>query len=195
MNYFEEPAFKVILERAYQDMEFRNLLMTNPLEAISEYDLTKDQKLKFILPNFSWVIENKLAGLARPHSEATLKILKSQGIEALLNLTEMPLDPVLLEKYQIQTKQIPLPDFTAPTIEQLEQAVQLINQFLEAGLKVGVHCGAGLGRTGTILAGYLVSEGMDADEAINNIRKMRPGSIETPEQEAIITHYKNSLSA
>ena len=52
-----------------------------------------------------------------------------------------------------------------------------------------MHCGAGLGRTGTILACYRVWQGDSAGVAIAEVRARRPGSIETAEQEAIITAY------
>jgi atypical dual specificity phosphatase len=52
----------------------------------------------------------------------------------------------------------------------------------------------GWGRTGTLLAAYLVSEGMSADEAIYQVRKKRPGSIETFGQEQILHIYEQSLA-
>ncbi|MFC1847184.1 dual specificity protein phosphatase family protein [Chloroflexota bacterium] len=72
-------------------------------------------------------------------------------------------------------------------------SLSIYEMFIENSLfnnkPVGVSCGAGLGRTGTILACYLVSRGYDADAAINEIRKNRPGSIETQEQEDAIKAY------
>ena len=195
MSMFDSEALNPVLSRARSDQEFRNLLVSNPLAALEGYDLTEEQKLMLVLPNFSWVLEGKLAGLARPQSEDSLKLLKSKGVEALVSLTEDPLDPAMLEKYQIQAVHLPIPDFTAPSLDQLDQAVRSIDVFLDQGQKVGVHCGAGLGRTGTILAAYLVSKGASAGEAISQIRAKRPHSIETAEQEAIITAYRDHLSA
>ena len=59
---------------------------------------------------------------------------------------------------------------------------------------VGVHCAMGCGRTGTILACYLVaSEGYSADDAIIEARKRRKGSIETRRQEQAVRDYEKSF--
>jgi Dual specificity phosphatase, catalytic domain len=91
-----------------------------------------------------------------------------------------------------KTTLFPLADFTAPTLEHVEQALAIIDGFLVHGLPVAVHCGAGLGRTGTILACYLVSQGSSAKDASQQVRTRRPGSIETPEQEAVIEAYEQA---
>ena len=57
-----------------------------------------------------------------------------------------------------------------------------------------VHCLAGLGRTGTILASYLVKyQKMSADEATKKVREERPGSIQSYPQEEIIFQFEKSL--
>lgn len=55
---------------------------------------------------------------------------------------------------------------------------------------VGVHCALGFGRTGTMLACYLVKErGLAAGDAVAEIRRLRPGSIETYEQEKAVFQF------
>lgn len=55
---------------------------------------------------------------------------------------------------------------------------------------VAVHCALGFGRTGTMLACYLVKErGLTAGDAIAEIRRLRPGSIETYEQEKAVFQF------
>ena len=71
----------------------------------------------------------------------------------------------------------------------MHQAVSIIQVSLRGGQPVVVHCERGLGRTGTIIAGYLTTRGLSALEAIDSIRTLRPGSVETEEQEAVIYEY------
>ena len=66
---------------------------------------------------------------------------------------------------------------------------EFVDEALSLGESVVVHCAAGYGRTGTMLACYLVHKGYGPTEAINEVRRKRPGSIETKEQENAIYEY------
>lgn len=54
---------------------------------------------------------------------------------------------------------------------------------LETGGRVLIHCKGGLGRAGTIAARLLVEMGMAPGEAMETVRAVRPGAIETSAQE------------
>lgn len=58
-----------------------------------------------------------------------------------------------------------------------------------------MHCKHGLGRTGTMLACYLVkTRAISGEEAIKTIRRLRPGSIETREQERAVLEFQRYLN-
>lgn len=59
------------------------------------------------------------------------------------------------------------------------------------GLSVALHCHGGLGRTGTIAARLLVEMGEAPESAIARVRELRPGSIETPAQEAYVRKIRS----
>jgi atypical dual specificity phosphatase len=140
---------------------------------------------------FDWLEEGHLAACANPaYGEPVVSRLREEHIQLLVNLHERPDSPQL----GIQSVHLPVPDFTAPTQEQLEQGVAEITEARARGQRVAVHCGAGLGRTGTLLACYLVSaEGLSAHEAVARVRTARPGSIETEEQEQAVGRFAERL--
>lgn len=142
---------------------------------------------------FSWIETGRIAGLAAPSSLDDLVWLRQNGIEFLLTLTEQPLPKRWIDEAGLMSVHVPVPDFDAPTPEQFIAAVDTISKAVEAGMGVAVHCLAGKGRTGTVLAGYFVTKGLSANEAIRTIRELRPGSIETVEQEQAIEQFARSL--
>ena len=117
--------------------------------------------------------------------------LKLQGIQALVRMEEQtisgqPLD--LVDLYE------PVPDFTPPRPDQIDLIVQFISEQIEAWQRpVVVTCYAGLGRTGTVLACYLVHSGDSPESAIDLVRKLRPGSIQTVEQEEAVHQFAGLL--
>ena len=184
-------VLRLIKVRANLEPAFREQLMRSPLQFLEEYDLTEEEKRQIILPNFGWLFENKLAAMAYPQSEDAFTLLYRIGVRAVLNLSEGPYD--VPNSLGLLTKHIPIADFTAPTLQQAKEAVTVISTCLDRNMPVAVHCLAGLGRTGTILACYLVGMEMPANNAIISIREWRPGSIEVPEQEAVVYEYEHFM--
>jgi atypical dual specificity phosphatase len=131
---------------------------------------------------FSWVEKPLLAALARPGDAEEFRWLRAQGIELLVSLTEDRPRRDLVDEANLLLFHEPLEDMEPPTQEQLDRVVSAILRATDRNMGVAVHCGAGLGRTGTVLAAYLVARGMSASNAIARVRRLRPGSIETDEQ-------------
>lgn len=131
---------------------------------------------------FSWVEKAQIAALARPDSLEDMLWLREQNIQVLVSLTEDPPRRDWANEAGLLVFHEPLEDMEPPTQEQLDRCIGAIRKALDLNMAVAVHCGAGLGRTGVVLAAYLVTKGMTASNAIARIRKLRPHSIETDEQ-------------
>ena len=119
--------------------------------------------------------------------------LKLRDIAAVIRMEE---DTISAEALELADLYEPVPDFTAPQIDQIDRMCQFIDQQIESwDHPVVVTCKAGLGRTGTVLACYLVYVGYTAENAIDFVRSQRPGSIESREQEEAVNRYYDHVKA
>lgn len=147
---------------------------------------------------FLWLKRGRLAGTPRPgivaELEHDLAALQRAGISALISLTERPLDSAPLAACGIRHVASPIPDMCAPTLAQATELCQTIEEFNAAGHAVAVHCRAGLGRTGTILACYLIWEGMDALDALEAARRIQPNWVQSTEQASFLEEFARHLA-
>lgn len=142
--------------------------------------------------NFSWLIDKKLAGSGMPTSPDELDWVVSQGVKSIVTMTEDPL-PASWTR-DIGYLHVPTQDLTAPDMDKIDSAVDFVHGQIEDGRAVMVHCAAGMGRAGTILACYFVKyKKLSADDAIKKIRDERPGSIQSQVQEMAVGFYEKHL--
>jgi hypothetical protein len=97
-----------------------------------------------------------------------LQLLAQMGMTHFIDLTA-PSDP--LKPYQPLGGAVrinhPIADFGVPTALQMRAILNSIDEALRLGGKVYVHCRAGIGRTGTVAATWLVSQGMTGQAALD----------------------------
>ena len=142
--------------------------------------------------NFSWLIEGHLAGSGIPTSFDEFGWLLDQGIQSIVTMTEQPLPDEWVQ--DIGYLHVPTPDLTAPDMDRIDSAVDFIHEQIKSDQAVMVHCAAGMGRAGTILACYFVKyEKFSAGDAIKKIRDQRPGSIQSKVQELAIGFYEKHV--
>lgn len=144
--------------------------------------------------NFSWLLEGRLAGSGMPTSFEEINWIRKQGVRSIITMTERGLPDSWVEG--LEYLHIPTEDLSAPDIDKIDAAVDFIHERIENEDPVMVHCAAGIGRTGTILASYLVKyQNFTAKDAIAKIREERPGSIQSESQEMAITFYEKFLKS
>ena len=142
--------------------------------------------------NFSWIIRDKLAGCGGPTRVQDLVELKALGVGAIVRLERRTISGegaglVDLAEY--------VPDGFPPTPSQIDRLMAFVDDQLEHGVAVAISCKVGVGRTGTVLACYLVHTGFTPGEAIIEVRQLRPGSIESPPQEVAVHLYGERTNA
>lgn len=141
---------------------------------------------------FSWIILGKLAGMERPgllwRLEEDLKFLKDAEINTIVNLEEYVWD---YDGFRV--KHIPIKDFKAPRLADIEEFVSFIDDEIREGRQVVVHCYAGMGRTNLMLAAYLVHLGIELENALNFVKEKRPYHVVSEEQEEVLSEYSHVI--
>ncbi len=144
-----------------------------------------------------WAVPGVLAGMPMPFIDPErrgrfgapldaydddLPLLDRAGIGAVVGLLNIPSDAAVYKAAGFGYLSMPIPDGSPPSLAQFLSFLRFVREQQGLDRAVAVHCAAGVGRTGTILAGYLIAVGAGVENAVRNIRAVRRGAIETPEQ-------------
>ncbi|KAF9535609.1 ATP dependent DNA ligase [Crepidotus variabilis] len=155
---------------------------------------------------FRWLIPNHLAIMSTPRNEDDIMALGSPhiGIRHILTLTEeTPLPESWFRGKKVTNTFLPIPNYHPPSIEQMDIIIRLFDD--QDKLPLLVHCGGGKGRAGTVAACYLAAFGfgkpsqlqdhpeMSAPDAISTLRSLRPGNLETHQQEAFVSTWCSTI--
>ena len=146
--------------------------------------------------NFSWVTEGKLAGSGLPVTQDEFKWVIDKGIKSIVTVREVPLPSRWIDGTNIDYLHLMVEDYGVPNMEVLDEAVNYIDKKIQSGKPVLVHCAAGKGRTGALLAAYMIKkESLTAEQAIEKIRLMRPGSVQSVTQETALSMYEKYVGS
>lgn len=115
------------------------------------------------------------------------------GITAILDLTGEYAEPRALRRGR-RYLNLPVPDFHAPTLEQVAAGVEFIREARRQG-PVYVHCAAGRGRSALVVAAYLLAEGVveSPDEAVEFLLRVRPEVLLVEVQLQCLDEYARTL--
>lgn len=166
------------------------------------------------LPGAYWVLPGQL--LAGPYpcaadlpaAEQRVANLLACGVTYVVDLTEpgeynlRPYWPILRQKAEAAGTRVerwnsPIPDMSTPSVVQMREILKRIDAALVSGHRVYVHCFGGVGRTGTVIGCHLVERGMQGNEALVEIERLRLGlpnancaSPETDAQRRMVRTWK-----
>ncbi|MBU2610675.1 MAG: dual specificity protein phosphatase family protein [Chloroflexi bacterium] len=166
------------------------------------------------IPESYWVVPGQFlaGGYAGSRDEAQshqrLTAFLNAGFDTFFDLTlegELPSYlPILMEEAGYYNRSIhyhrfPIPDRGLPSSETLIAILEAIDAATVKGCKVYLHCWGGIGRTGTIVACYLVHQGLDGKAALHRLNELYqtcaqytsfPYSPETEEQAAFVVNWR-----
>ena len=131
--------------------------------------------------------------------DTDLQDIQTWGASTVLSLIEphefarlgVPDFAQAIARTPLQWLPVPITDMATPgaaTLAAWRTQGPALLQALGQGQRVLVHCAAGLGRTGMLVAKLLVLHGLPADAAITQVRSARPGTIETEAQAEWVRH-------
>jgi atypical dual specificity phosphatase len=144
--------------------------------------------------HFHWLEPGRLAGMGRPgllrDMDDDLFAIAVAGVTMLVSLTEDPLPTTRLRPFGIEGRHFPIRDMGIPSMPDTIRLCYDLQRAMRRDQVVAVHCLAGLGRTGTILACMGVSDGVGAGAAIEAVRRAAPGSIQTEQQAAFVHEFE-----
>lgn len=116
------------------------------------------------------------------------KKLKKEGITADFSLEEERVDAPFGVEFYIW---IPVKNHTAPTQEQLDFGVYVLEKLTSMKKKIYVHCQNGHGRASTLVGAYLIKQGKNPDEAIAFIKAKRTSiHLKDSQKEALVEFSK-----
>jgi len=183
-----------------QDPTVERSALFDPRERVT---VELDDRKVALMRNFSFLLPKQLAVSSTPKKKEHIDALRCLGVTLVITLTEEePLDPSWFGN-GIENLFVPVPNYCPPSLDQMEMIFHCIQQAVEGGGSVMVHCGGGKGRAGTVAACLLVRFGqnsipptyinrgseMNSKEAIEYLRSVRPGSLETAQQEEFVQQY------
>ena len=140
--------------------------------ADSEYDMSDGAVIEY--PRFNWLEAGRVAGAPHPDLNEGLRavapFLRSQGIGSIITLFDKSLEPNP-EDLGFQYLFVSTPNFQPPP--NLLRIVTFIEAQVGQNRGVLVHCFAGIGRTGTVLAAWLLHRdaALSAVDAMSRVRK------------------------
>ncbi len=148
---------------------------------------------------FLWLKRGRLAGTPLPgvvHDvKYDLAALRRVGVTWLITLTENALNDAELAPFGIRSAWFPVVDMAAPSLMEGVAVCTRIDELVADDEVVAVHCKAGLGRTGTVLAAYLIWKGAKALDALEDVRRVEPRWVQSEAQVAFLEKFVATVAS
>jgi len=127
------------------------------------------------MAEYSEIIPGKLVIGRKPIGNFEFTQLKSLGVSAIIDLDASPIEKAAVKTRNLDYESFKIENNYEPIdVDTLMKVVDIIDQYVKKGKMVYLHCFAGLGRSPTCAAAYLIYNGAAYEDAIKKIKDARP---------------------
>ena len=139
-----------------------------------------------------WITENIAVGTA-PSSKSALKTIRRAGVEVILNLCAECGNLHEVERAAgFIVYWLPIPDASVPELDEMDDALEWLIAQLDSEKKALVHCRFGVGRSGTIIAAYLLKKGLSLEHVLEKMKRT-PATPTSRDQIKLLFKYAQKL--
>jgi len=127
-----------------------------------------EQTIQPIEENLWWASPGKLAGVRKPTFDELAR-LQAAGVGAIVSVYHDDANLDLYEQVKIPYLWLPIAVDSVPSPTQMQEFQHFVDEQNPLGHAVAVHCSTGKHRTGTMLAAYLIQQGLSYESAIKTV--------------------------
>jgi len=125
--------------------------------------------------DYSNITENLL--ISGEYDENDIFTIQKLGINCVIDMrSESLFDESLFESIGIKYFNIPVDNYFAPELEQIDTAIEYIKSHITTDNNILIHCKEGVGRSSLIIIAYLITTGLDLFESMEIVKSNRWGA-------------------
>nr|XP_023400444.1 dual specificity protein phosphatase CDC14B isoform X3 [Loxodonta africana] len=192
-----EEAYRILMFGDTSYIPFRDAAYGSCNFYITLLDCFHAVKKKAENGDLNWIIPDRFIAFCGPHTrtrlesgyhqhspEAYVQYFKNHNVTTIIRLNKRMYDAKRFTDAGFDHHDLFFADGSTPTDAIVKEFLDICENAEGA---IAVHCKAGLGRTGTLIACYIMKHyRMSAAETIAWIRICRPGSVIGPQQQFLV---------
>jgi len=126
-----------------------------------------------------------------------VQAMSRDGVSAVVNTCEEYAGPVeQYSQFGIEQLRIPTTDFTHPKLEDVQRAVEFVQEHVQRGGTVYIHCKAGRARSATVALCWLLKyRHMDLQEAQKHLLRSRSHINPRLTQRPVVIQFSQALES
>ena len=125
--------------------------------------------------DFSNITDNII--ISGEYTENDVFTIQKLGVKCVIDMrSESLFDQSLFESIGINYFNIPVDNYFAPELDQIDNAIEYINSNISVDNNILIHCKEGVGRSSLIIIAYLVTTGLDLFESMKLVQSNRWGA-------------------